>query len=74
MARTPRKLIYLGDNSENRKAILISSLYDYEPIYTEAIELGESAYIDKYKQVAAACGAELVHIDDIRIIEEENDG
>lgn len=67
----PKKLIYLGDNAENRKAILISSPREYEPIGVETIELGESAFIDEYKQVAVACGAELIHINDIKMVDKD---
>ena len=64
----PKKLIYLGDNTN--KALLVSSPDEYVSVIVEAIELGESAFADKYKQVALACGVELVCADDIRIIEE----
>lgn len=67
----PKKLIYLGDNTENRKAILVSSASPCEVrLYT--IELGTCAFTDEYRQVANASGAEFVDIDDIKIIGQDD--
>ena len=63
----PNKLIYLGDNTENRKAILVSSASPCE-VTLDTIKLGEGAFADEYRQVAAACGAEFVDVNDIKII------
>lgn len=67
----PKKLIYLGDNTEDRKAILVSSASPCEVIL-DTIKLGEGAFADEYRQVADACGAEFVDIDDIKIIGQDN--
>lgn len=48
----PNKLIYLGDNTENRKAILVSVPNEFTDAVLETIELGDSAFEDKYHQVA----------------------
>lgn len=68
----PNKLIYLGDNTENRKAILVSVPDEFTDAVLETIELGDSAFEDKYHQVAAACGAEFVDVNDIKIIGQDN--
>lgn len=51
-------------------------LYDYLDEFTdvvlETIELGATAFEDKYHQVAAACGAEFVDVNDIKIIGQDN--
>lgn len=60
----PNKLIYLGDNTENRKAILVSVPNEF----TDAVLETE----DKYHQVAAACGAEFIDVNDIKIIGQDN--
>ena len=64
----PKKLIYLGDNTENRKAILVSAPDEFTDPVLETIELGATAFENEYRQVADACGAEFVDIDDIKII------
>ena len=38
----------------------------------ETIELGATAFEDEYYQVAAACGAEFVDVNDIKIIGQDN--
>ena len=63
----PKKLIYLGDNIEDRKAILVSSASPCE-VRLDTIELGTCAFADEYRQVALACGAEFVDINDIKTI------
>ncbi len=68
----PNKLIYLGDNTENRKAILVSVPNEFTDAVLETIELGDSAFEDKYHQVAAACGAEFIDVNDIKIIGQDN--
>lgn len=68
----PNKLIYLGDNTENRKAILVSVPNEFTDVVLETIELGATAFEDKYHQVAAACGAEFVDVNDIKIIGQDN--
>ena len=67
-----KKLIYLGDNTENRKAILVSVPNEFTDAVLETIEFGDSAFEDKYCQVAAACGAEFVYVNDIKIIGQDN--
>lgn len=67
----PKKLIYLGDNTENRKAILVSVPNEFTDAVLETIELGATAFEDKYRQVAAAAGAEFVDVNDIKIIGQE---
>lgn len=62
----PKKLIYLGDNTS--RALLISSPRVDDEMSIEALDLGETAFLFEYAQVAAACGVELVHADDIKII------
>lgn len=68
----PKKLIYLGDNTENRKAILVSAPNEFTDVVLETIELGATAFEDKYHQVAAVCGAEFVDVNDIKIIGQDN--
>lgn len=68
----PNKLIYLGDNTENRKAILVSVPNEFTDAVLETIELGDSAFEDKYHQVAAACGAEFIDVNDIKIVGQDN--
>jgi len=68
----PNKLIYLGDNTENRKAILVSVPNEFTDAVLETIELGATAFEDKYRQVAAAAGAEFVDVNDIKIIGQDN--
>lgn len=68
----PNKLIYLGDNTENRKAILVSVPNEFTDAVLETIELGAAAFEDKYRQVAAATGAEFVDVNDIKIISTNN--
>lgn len=68
----PKKLIYLGDNTENRKAILVSVPNEFTDAVLETIELGATAFEDEYCQVAAACGAEFVDVNDIKIIGQDN--
>lgn len=68
----PNKLIYLGDNTENRKAILVSVPNEFTATVLETIELGDSVFEDKYHQVAAVCGAEFVDVNDIKIIGQDN--
>ena len=67
----PKKLIYLGDGADEKKAILVSSAGAYK-IALDTIRLGESAFADEYRQVADACGAEFVDISDIKIIGQDN--
>lgn len=68
----PNKLIYLGDNTENRKAILVSVPNEFTDVVLETIELSVTDFEDKYHQVAAACGAEFVDVNDIKIIGQDN--
>lgn len=68
----PNKLIYLGDNTENRKAILVSVPNEFTDAVLETIELCDSAFEDKYRQVAAAAGAEFVDVNDIKIVGQDN--
>nr|DAP83476.1 MAG TPA: hypothetical protein [Caudoviricetes sp.] len=68
----PNKLIYLGDNTENRKAILVSVPNEFTDAVLETIELGATAFENEYHQVAAACGAEFVDVNDIKIIGQDN--
>lgn len=68
----PNKLIYLGDNTENRKAILVSVPNEFTDAILETIELGATAFEDKYRQVAAAAGAEFVDANDIKIVGQDN--
>lgn len=67
----PNKLIYLGDSTEDRKAILVSSASPCKVIL-DTIKLGECAFADEYRQVADACGAEFVDVNDIKIIGQDN--
>lgn len=68
----PKKLIYLSNNSNERKAILVSSPDEFADAILETIDLGDSAFEDEYHQVAAACGAEFVDINDIKIIGQDD--
>lgn len=68
----PNKLIYLGDNTENRKAILVSVPNEFTDAVLETIELGATDFEDKYHQVAAACGAEFIDVNDIKIIGQDD--
>ncbi|QHU90463.1 hypothetical protein GWK74_02950 [Candidatus Saccharibacteria bacterium oral taxon 488] len=68
----PKKLIYLGDNFSERKAVLVSSPDEYADAILETIDLGDSAFEDKYRQVAAAAGAEFVDINDIMVVGQSN--
>ena len=68
----PKKLIYLGDNTENRKAILVSAPNELTDVVLKTIELGATDFEDKYHQVAAACGAEFVDVNDIKIIGQDD--
>ena len=45
----PKKLIYLGDNTENRKAILVSVPNEFTDAVLETIELGATAFEDKQR-------------------------
>jgi len=54
----PKKLIYIGNNGHNIKAILVSSPDRFTAdVILETIKLGDSVFEDEYRQVAAACGA-----------------
>lgn len=44
----PKKLIYLGDNTENRKAILVSAPNEFTDVVLETIELSVTDFEDKY--------------------------
>ena len=68
----PNKLIYLGDNTENRKAILVSVPNEFTDAVLETIELGATAFEDEYHQVAVAAGAKFVDVNDIKIIGQDN--
>lgn len=68
----PKKLIYLGDSTENRKAILVSAPNEFTDVVLETIELSVADFEDKYHQVAAAAGAEFVDINDIKIVGQDN--
>lgn len=68
----PKKLIYLGDGFSERKAVLVSSPDEYADAILETIDLGDSAFEDKYRQVAAAAGAEFVDINDIVVVGQSN--
>lgn len=46
----PNKLIYLGDNTENRKAILVSAPNEFTDVVLETIELDATDFEDKYHQ------------------------
>ena len=59
-------------HTENRKAILVSVPNEFTDAVLETIELGDSAFEDKYHQVAAACGAEFIDVNDIKIIGQDN--
>jgi hypothetical protein len=64
----PKKLIYVSNGGYNTKAILVSSPGEYDDVILETIELGDSVFEDRYRQVAAACGAEFVNANDIKSI------
>lgn len=69
----PRKLIYISSNGHNTKAILVSSPDRFTAdVILETIKLGDSAFEDEYRQVAAACGAEFVDVNDIKIIGQDD--
>ena len=69
----PKKLIYISNNGYNAKAILVSSLDRFTAdVILETIKLGDSAFEDEYRQVAAACGAEFVDVNDIKIIGQDD--
>ena len=69
----PKKLIYISNGGYNTKAILVSSLDRFTAdVILETIKLGDSAFEDEYRQVAAACGAEFVDVNDIKIIDQDD--
>ena len=68
----PKKLIYISNNGYNTKAILVSSPDEYADTILETIRLGDGVFEDKYRQVAAACGAEFVDVNDIKIIGQDD--
>ena len=69
----PKKLIYVSNGGYNTKAILVSSLDRFTAdVILETIKLGDSAFEDEYRQVAAACGAEFVDVNDIKIIGQDD--
>lgn len=68
----PKKLIYVSNGGYNTKAILVSSPDEYADTILETIKLGDSAFEDEYRQVAAACGAEFVDVNDIKIVGQDN--
>lgn len=68
----PKKLIYVSNGGYNTKAILVSSPGEYDDVILETIELGDSAFEDRYRQVAAVCGAEFVNANDIKIIGQDD--
>ncbi len=68
----PKKLIYVSNGGYNTKAILVSSPGEYDDVILETIELGNSVFEDRYRQVAAACGAEFVNANDIKIIGQDD--
>ena len=68
----PKKLIYVSNNSNERKAILVSLPDEFTDAILETIDLGDSAFEDEYRQVAAACGAEFVDVNDIKIIGQDD--
>ena len=47
----PNKLIYLGDNTENRKAILVSAPDEFTDAVLETIELGDSAFEESSRRL-----------------------
>lgn len=68
----PKKLIYVSNGGYNIKAILVSSPDEYDDVILETIELGNRVFEDRYRQVAAACGAEFVNANDIKIIGQDD--
>lgn len=68
----PKKLIYLGDGLDKRKAILVSIPDEFADAILETIELGCGAFEGEYRQVAVASGAEFVDINDIKIIGQDD--
>ena len=68
----PKKLIYVSNGGYNTKAILVSSPDEYADTILETIKLGDSAFEDEYRQVAAAAGAEFVDINDIMVVGQSN--
>ena len=68
----PKKLIYVSNGGYSTKAILLSSPDEYADVILETIELGDGVFEDRYRQVAAACGAEFVDVNDIKIIGQDN--
>ena len=62
----------MTSNTENRKAILVSVPNEFTDAVLETIELDATAFEDKYRQVAAAAGAEFVDVNDIKIIGQDN--
>jgi len=65
----PKKLIYVSNGGYNTKAILVSSPDEYADTILETIRLGDGVFEDRYRQVAAACGAEFININNIEVIE-----
>ena len=65
----PKKLIYVSNGGYNTKAILVSSPGEYDDVILETIGLGDGVFEDGYRQVAAACGAEFININNIEVIE-----
>jgi hypothetical protein len=72
MRHYPKKLVYVSNGGYNTKAILVSSPGEYDDVILETIELGDSVFEDRYRQVAAACGAEFVDVNDIKIIGQDD--
>ena len=68
----PKKLIYVSNGGYNTKAILVSSPGEYDDVILETIRLGDGVFEDGYHQLAAACGAEFVDVNDIKIIGQDN--
>ncbi len=68
----PKKLIYVSNGGYNTKAILVYSPDEHADAILETIDLGDSAFEDKYRQVAAAAGAEFVDINDIMVVGQSN--
>lgn len=65
----PKKLIYVSNGGYNTKAILVSLPDEYADTILETIKLGDTAFEDEYRQVAAACGVKFIDINDIKVIE-----
>ena len=68
----PKKLIYVSNGGYNTKAILVSLPGEYDDVILETIELGDRVFEGRYRQVAAACGAEFVDVNDIKIVGQDN--